>query len=111
MGKLFKVSPRIAYCPVAICKSNRGMQRIHTDTQYKQCINRIISWIKDMNRRMNIEKISILYILIAQYKRISQKESFKALSCIVETRNNTWKDAGSNLYKESVKKREFYDYA
>lgn len=105
MGKLFKVSPRIAYCPVAIYKSNKGMQWIYADTQYKQSINQIKSWIKYMNRRMNMEEISILYFFIAQYERISQKESFKALSCIVEPLNSTWKDAGSNLYKESVKKK------
>lgn len=111
MGKLFKASLGIAHCRITICKSIKCSQWIQTYNQYEQSINLIKSWIKDMNRRMNIEDILILYLFIAQHKRINLEESIKALPCIVEPINNTWKDAERNLYKESVKKREFYDYA
>ena len=58
--------------------------------------------MKDMNRQMNDEDISILNSLIAQYIEISQKENVIALKCIVEKLNNAWEDARRNLYKESV---------
>ena len=80
----------------------KRLQWIQAYTRSEQNMNQIRCWMKDMNRRMNDEDISILNSLIAQYIEISQKENVIALKCIVEKLNNAWEDARRNLYKESV---------
>lgn len=78
----------------------KRMKWIQEYTRSEQNINLIKSWMKDMNRRMNEEDISILNSFIAQYTRICHEENLPALICIVENLNNAWDNARKNLYKE-----------
>lgn len=78
----------------------KRMKWIKEYTRSEQNINLIKSWMKDMNRRMNEEDISVLDSFIAQYTRICHEENLPALICIVEKLNNAWDNARKNLYKE-----------
>lgn len=78
----------------------KRMEWIQEYIRSEQNINLIKSWMKDMNRQMNIGDVSALNSFIAQYTRICQEENLKALKCIVQKLNNAWEEARKNLCLE-----------
>lgn len=65
--------------------------------------------IEEMNHRTNTENISIMNSTFIQYTRICQVES--PVLTHVKKLNIAWENVQKKPYKESVKKREYYDYA